>query len=192
MHSQEAKYTERIDKVRILNSIAFPELGPGHFKALQSHPAEHPNYERVNRALASHFALAMWYGYVQEQKSTEVLARALEADASRRIVQLSFTGCAHFGDAELLVLMSHLPDVRVLRLDLCFTGLETLDSFVSTSGSGLPDMEAGRAARAVPGLRCLAELTLRLTGSERLRSVAGLSEALEDMRLAYLELWPGV
>ena len=173
--------------MRILNSIAFHELGPGFFQDLQSHPAEHPNFERVNRALASHFALAMWYGHAQEQKSTEVLGRVLEADTSRRIVQLSFTGCSHFGDAELQVLMSHLPDVRVLRLDLCFTGLETLDSFISRATR---DSKV-EAARAVPSLRCLAELTLRLTGSERLRSVAGLSEALADMRLAYLELWPG-
>ena len=107
----------------------------------------------MNRALASHFALALWYGYVQEQKSTEVLARALEADTSRRIVQLSFTGCLHFGDAELQVLMHHLPDVRVLRLDLCFTGLETLDSFVLRT----PNTPNTARARAVPGLRCLAE-----------------------------------
>lgn len=77
---EETKATQKIDKVCILNNIAFPRLGTCDLETPESHPPEHPNFQKVDEALASHFALASWHGYVQERKATETLARALSAD----------------------------------------------------------------------------------------------------------------
>lgn len=53
---QTARATRLEDKTRILNSIAFPR---SRTAALNTDvPTEHQNYTNVNRALASHFALA--------------------------------------------------------------------------------------------------------------------------------------
>ena len=67
-----------------------------------------------NQALAAHFALASWFGFVAKRHSfdSKVLERllsALAADSFRRVVQLSFTGCRGFTDAELNQLLRHLP-----------------------------------------------------------------------------------
>ena len=67
-----------------------------------------------NQALAAHFALASWFGFVAKRHSfdSKVLERllsALAADSFRRVVQLSFTGCRGFTDAELSQLLRHLP-----------------------------------------------------------------------------------
>jgi len=67
-----------------------------------------------NRALAAHFALASWFGFVAKRHSfdSKVLQRllsALAADSFRRVVQLSFTGCRGFTDVELSQLLRHLP-----------------------------------------------------------------------------------
>ena len=67
-----------------------------------------------NRALAAHFALASWFGFVAKRHSfdsklSERLLSALAADSFRRVVQLSFTGCRGFKDVELNQLLRHLP-----------------------------------------------------------------------------------
>ena len=130
---KEARATQNIDKVRILNSIALSRLGTCDFELLQSYPTGDPNFERVDEALASHFALSSWYGFVLQGRCTELLARAVKADVGRKIVELSLTGCQNFFDHELKVLIQSLPaELRVLRLDLGFSGLETLDMFTST------------------------------------------------------------
>ena len=59
---KEASATQKIDKVRILNSVAFPRLGTCDFEDVQSYPAGDPSFQLVDEALASHFALASWYG----------------------------------------------------------------------------------------------------------------------------------
>eukprot|EP00435_Cladocopium_sp_Y103_P001343 s2782_g1.t1 len=121
---KEAHATQSIDKVRILNSIALSRLGTGDFELLQSYPTGDPNFHRVDEALASHFALSSWYGFVVQGRCTELLARAVKADVGRKIVQLSLTGCRNFSDHELDVLVQSLPvELRVLRLDLGFSGL---------------------------------------------------------------------
>ena len=172
--AKEAKATEQIDKTRILNSIAFPRLGTSELQDPQSSPIGHPNFQQVDKALASLFALSSWYGFILQGRDTETLARALSADPGRTLVQLSFTGCPRFSDDELQVLMSNLPgDLRILRLNLGFSGIETLDAFSSS-----------------PCLRSLVEVKLRFTGSASLRSVAGLGVALKEMeKLLSLELW---
>ena len=172
---KEAHATQNIDKVRILNSIALSRLGTCDFELLQSYPAGDPNFQRVDEALASHFAVSSWYGYVLEGRCTEVLARAVKADVGRKMLQLSLTGCQNFSDHELNVLIESLPaELRVLRLDLGFSGLETLDMFTST----------------VQCLKSLVQLKLRFTGSSHFRTAAGLGVALREMEnLMYLELW---
>ena len=75
---KEAHATQNIDKVRILNSIALSRLGTCDFELLQSYPAGDPNFQRVDEALASHFALCSWYGFVLQGRCTELLARALK------------------------------------------------------------------------------------------------------------------
>ena len=172
---KEAHATQNIDKVRILNSIALSRLGTCDFELLQSYPAGDPNFQRVDEALASHFALSSWYGFVLQGRCTELLATAVKADVGRKIVQLSLTGCRNFSDHELNVLIQSLPaELRVLRLDLGFSGLETLDMFTST----------------VQCLKSLVQLKLRFTGSSHFRTAAGLGVALREMEnLMYLELW---
>ena len=71
-------------------------------------------YKLRNQALAAHFALASWFGFVAKRHSfdSKVLERllsALAADSFRRVVQLSFTGCRGFTDVELSQLLRHLP-----------------------------------------------------------------------------------
>ena len=172
-HPKEANATQSVDKVRILNSLAFSRLGTSDFEQLQTYPTGDPSFQQVDEALASHFALAGWYGFTIAGRCTEVLARAVRADVSRKIVQLSFTGCANFSDNELGVLIQSLPaDLQVLRLDLGFSGLETLDALATTS------------------LKSLVQLKLRLIGSSEFRTAAGLGVALREMeKLMYLELW---
>ena len=170
---EEANATLHVDKVRILNSLALSRLGTCDLEQLQSYPTGDPSFQQVDEALASHFALAGWYGFTIAGRCTEVLARAVRADVSRKIVQLSFTGCVNFSDNELGVLIQSLPaDLQVLRLDLGFSGLETLDALATTS------------------LKSLVQLKLRLTGSSEFRTAAGLGVALREMeKLIYLELW---
>ena len=174
---KDAHVTEYIDKVRILNSIALSRLETCDFEHLQSYPTGDPNFQRVDEALHSHFALASWYGFVHQGRCTELelLARAVKADVGRKIVQLSLTGCQNFFDHELDVLIQSLPsELRVLRLDLGFSGLETLDMFTSS----------------VQCLKSLVQLNLRFTGSAHFRTAAGLGVAMREMEnLMYLELW---
>ena len=172
---KEADTTEDIDKVRILSSIAVSGLGTCDFEELQSYPVGDPSFQRVDEALASHFALASWYRFASAGKSTVDLAKALKADVDRKIVQLSFTGCQNFSDHDMGLLVQNLPgDLRVLRLDLGFSGLETLNMFTSR----------------VLCLKSLVQLKLRFTGSSCFRTAAGLGLALKEMEnLVYLELW---
>ena len=157
--------------MRILNSIAFPRLNTQELKDSQSNPLAHPNYERVDKALASHFALASWRGFVLQGKQTEALARALRLDDGRKVVQLSFTGCQHFSDSELKRLLENLPG----DLDLGFSALETWDC-VKTD--------------RFPFAKSLDQLELRFTGSSSFRSAAGLADLLREMEnLVDLELW---
>jgi hypothetical protein len=62
----------------------------------------HENYDRVNRGLAAHFALASWYGSVANGRVAQPLAEALRADEDRARVELSFTHCRHFRDEDRL------------------------------------------------------------------------------------------
>ena len=187
-----AHATQNIDKVRILNSIAFSRLGTCDFEFLQSYPTGDPNFQRVDEALASHFALCSWYGFVLQGRCTELLARAIKADVGRKIVQLSLTGCRNFSDHELDVLIQSLPaELRVLRLDLGFSGLETLDMFTSS----------------VQCLKSLVQLNLRFTKRATLKEGFGSAHQAHGQRnsgtqsvkaaLSFyqhlpLQLWPGV
>eukprot|EP00438_Fugacium_kawagutii_P005320 Skav210294 [mRNA] locus=scaffold475:101380:109066:- [translate_table: standard] len=161
----DTRATEKIDKVRILNSIALTRLETCDFEHLESYPTGDPNFKRVDEALASHFALASWYGFVCEGRCADELVRAVRADTGRKTVELSFTGCRNFSDHELRVLLQSLPaELRVLRLDLAFSGLETMQMF------------------AIGGLKSLVQLKLRFTGSTEFKTAAGLGDALREMK----------
>ena len=76
-----ASATRPEDKSRILGSIALPRQDTALLSFVESE-----RYQEVNQGLASHFALASWYGHlVQRQPMQDVMA-ALAADGFRRIV----------------------------------------------------------------------------------------------------------
>ena len=164
-----ASATQAADKTSILNSIAFPR---SRTIALNNdYSRDHPNYQIVNRALASHFALAAMYtSYLQGQDVSSLLV-ALQADEARTSLQLSLTECHEFTDEKLSTLLEHLPRcLQNLRLDLGFTGLKCFP---------------------VPSVLnvALQKLVLRFTGS--LQSIAGFSAMLQHLQpsLRHLELW---
>ena len=161
-----AQASKEEDKTRILNSIAFPRA-----KTLALNmeiPTGHPNYDIVNKALASHFALATIDSSYRQGYDPSRLLQALKADEERTKVQLSLTGCQSFDERHLYNLLNHMPSrLQSLRLDLAYTGLECLD----LDGISLPNLKT---------------LVLRFTGS--LRSVSGLL-ALTGPSLRHLEFW---
>jgi len=167
-----ATASHEADRTRILNSIAFPSAPLEELSATP--PREHDKYQTINCALSAQFALASWCNSILHGWDPQPLAKALLADKSRRMVQLSFTGCTRLCDSDLAMLVNHLPQsLEVLRLDLGFTGLETL----------APLESLGRCS-------CLVHLELRFPGCKFLHSVAGLGTALQAMpQLRLLALW---
>jgi len=129
----------------------------------------------VNNALSAQFALAGWCNSILHNWGQEKLAQALLADTSRQTVQLSFTGVLLFTSQDLLTLVSHLPiGLRVLRLDLGFTGLEHLDDL----------------AHPLSQRTSVLHLELRFPGCRNLRNLRGLGLALKAMpQLRFLHLW---
>ncbi|CAL1129729.1 unnamed protein product, partial [Cladocopium goreaui] len=151
------------DKTAILNSIRLPRA---RTKVLSDPaPLDDPNYTAVNQALAAHFALASWFGSVARKRDSfdsSKLLSALAADSFRRVVQLSFTGCCGFTDAELNQLLRHLPrQLLMLRLDMGFSGVQCW---------AFPEVEE----MEMPPLQ---ELSLRFTGSH-LANASGLGQML--------------
>ncbi|CAL1171945.1 unnamed protein product [Cladocopium goreaui] len=146
------------DKIRILNCIRLPQA----------------RTKARNKALAAHFAIASWFGAVTQGHDTSNLRRALAADSSRHMVELSFTGCRGFGDDSLQQLLNHLPrKLRLLRLDLAFSGVQSWNF-----QKEMPPLE---------------QLTLRFTGS-RLADASGLAQMLDTEQclagsLKSLQLW---
>ncbi|CAK9085672.1 unnamed protein product, partial [Durusdinium trenchii] len=167
----KAKASQAEDKTRILNCIRMPHARTKELTEVA--PLQDRNYFAVNQALAAHFALALWFGFVAQGHDTNDLLRALAADSSRHVVELSFTGCRGFTNDSLRQLLRHLPrQLRTLRLDLGFSGIESWDF------EEMPPLE---------------QLTLRFTGS-RLADVSGLPRMLDtEHRLAQslrsLHLW---
>ncbi|CAE7417115.1 GPR125, partial [Symbiodinium necroappetens] len=180
----EAAATRAEDKTHILASIRLQyEQRHGLVRRQQ---ANHPAYEAVNQALASHFALASWFGSVTHGRNPTPLLRALAADRTRSMVDLSLTGCKSFGDADLRVLPRNLPEeLQVLRLDLAFTGLEAP---FETTGD-LPDLEVAGSVEALALPLSLKSLAMRFAGSPGLRSTEGLPALLRPLSLESLELW---
>ncbi|CAL1164568.1 unnamed protein product [Cladocopium goreaui] len=160
------------DKIRILNCIRLPQARTKELTDVA--PLQDPNYSAVNKALAAHFAIASWFGAVTQGQDTSNLRRALAADSSRHMVELSFTGCRGFGDDSLQQLLNHLPrKLRLLRLDLAFTGVQSWNF-----QKEMPPLE---------------QLTLRFTGS-RLADASGLAQMLDTeqclaLSLKSLQLW---
>ena len=76
-----ASATKPEDKTRILGSIALPLQETAVLSAVES-----DRYREVNQGLASHFALASWYGHVVRRQPMRDVAAALAADGFRRIV----------------------------------------------------------------------------------------------------------
>eukprot|EP00434_Breviolum_minutum_P029188 symbB.v1.2.025818.t1/scaffold2532.1/size76761/4 len=156
-----ATASHEADRTRILNSIAFPSAPLEELSATP--PREHDKYQTINCALSAQFALASWCNSILHGWDPQPLAKALLADKSRRMVQLSFTGCTRLCDSDLAMLVNHLPQsLEVLRLDLGFTGLETL----------APLESLGRCSSLV-------HLELRFPGCKFLHSMAGLGTALQ-------------
>ncbi|CAK9091491.1 unnamed protein product [Durusdinium trenchii] len=162
------------DKNRILNSIIsrHPDAVSrvtGKDLALQP-PPSHESYDLVNRALASHFSLSSWFSFMMKGHNCQNLMEAISADQGRQMVQLSMTGCFSFKDSDLQSLVQCLPEkLRVLRLDLAFTGLDSpFDGSLEFPSS-------------------LEQLVLRFAGS--LQSVEGLPAMLFPLKLSRLELW---
>ncbi|CAK9116804.1 unnamed protein product [Durusdinium trenchii] len=191
------------DKERILNAIAFPEWKDDELFN-QVPPSDHANYDRVNSAIGSHVALACWYAIERNLSLTrgdawcDVLTRTLQCDRTRRLVQLSFTGCHHFNDRKLEVLVSHLPPaLRILRLDLAFTGISTLDCFGALGALPIASLSlsfTGSPLCCVKGLGCvlpqlqLRELHLCLSKLNFLGDIESLITALPCLRLNDLDL----
>ena len=75
-----ASATRSEDKTRILGSIALPRQQTALLSAVES-----DRYREVNQGLASHFALASWYGHLVRRQPLHDVAAALEADGFRRI-----------------------------------------------------------------------------------------------------------
>lgn len=127
MDIKQAQAAVAEDKNRILNSIVsrHPDAVSrvtGKDLALQP-PPSHESYDLVNRALASHFSLSSWFGFMMKGHNCQNLMEAISADQGRQMVQLSMTGCFSFKDSDLQSLVQCLPEkLRVLRLDLAFTG----------------------------------------------------------------------
>ena len=162
----------------ILNFIAFPKASKKARRNMCDHapPMDHPNYDRVNRAIGAHFALACWYEAEKagnNEHAREEYARILQADEDREVVELSFTGCSLFSDHQLHNLISHLPPaLRVLRLDLAFTGLHTL-----------------HCLETLREMTTIVKLSLSFTGSRNLCNIDGLGLGLQGMpQLRELEL----
>ena len=155
------------DRTKILNSIAFPRA---RTVALNSNiPTGHRNYDIVNKALASHFAMASIHNSYSQGDDPSRLLRALRSDEERTKVQLSLTGCQSFDEQHLCNLLDHMPGrLQSLRLDLGYTGLQYLDNLGDRTSLSLKT------------------LVLRFTGS--LRCVSGLL-ALTGPSLRHLELW---
>ncbi|CAL1152676.1 unnamed protein product, partial [Cladocopium goreaui] len=158
-----AQASKEEDKTRILNSVRCPRARTW---ALDTpFPTQHPRYDAVNRALASHFALtSIQQSYRNGQaQAPSSLWQALRSDAERKNIQVSLTGCHSFRDPDLRILMDNLPSqLQSLRLDLAYTGLERLDDLAGASGASF-----GNA---------LQTLVIRFAGS--LRSISGLSALL--------------
>eukprot|EP00435_Cladocopium_sp_Y103_P053411 s735_g17.t1 len=167
-----ATASHEADRTRILNSIAYPHARLEELSATP--PQEHEKYQTVNCALSAQFALASWCNSILHGWDPTPLAKALLHDTSRRMVQLSFTGCIRLYDSDLSMLVNHLPlSLEVLRLDLGFTGLVTLE----------PMERLGQC-------NSLVHLELRFPGCKHLESVAGLGAALQEMsQLRLLALW---
>lgn len=172
-----AACTHQSDKNMILNWIAFPKASKKARRTMRdlAPPLHHPNYDRVNRAIGSHFALACWYAAEKDndENARQEYARILQADGDREVVELSFTGCSLFSDQQLHNLITHLPPaLRVLRLDLAFTGLYTL-----------------HCLEALREMTTLVKLSLSFTGSRNLCNIDGLGLGLQGMpQLRELEL----
>ena len=162
-----AQASREEDRTRILNSIAFPKARTLELNS--NIPTGHPNYDIVNKALASHFALATIDSSYRQGYDPSRLLQALRSDEERTKVQLSLTGCQCFDERHLCNLLDHMPGrLQSLRLDLGYTGLEYLDNIGDRTSLSLKT------------------LVLRFTGS--LRCVSGLL-ALTGPSLRHLELW---
>lgn len=154
------------DKTRILKSIASPLTRT--FSRDTNVPTEHKNYDAVNKALASHFALASIDQSYRNGSDPSDLWQPLRSDEEKGRIQVSLTGCEGFKDQDLQNLIGNLPQkLQNLRLDLGYTGLQRLDHLFPAFGN-------------------LKTLVIRFTGG--LRSVSGLS-ALICPSLRHLELW---
>lgn len=164
-----AAATQAEDKRRILNTIA------GNRDLESQPPAAHKGYDEVNRSLRATFALAGWSATIQKGVTCSSLGAALQEDQGRKFVGLSFLGEPNFGDAQLLHLVSSMPqDLRCLRLDLCLSSLEELRGLGVTLGK----------------LSHLENLQLRFTGCQDLEDVQELAIGIQEMKkLKGLELW---
>ena len=162
-----AQASREEDRRRILNSIAFPRARTLELNS--NIPTSHPNYDIVNKALASHFALATIDSSYRQGYDPSRLLQALRSDEERTKVQLSLSGCQCFDERHLCNLLDHMPGrLQSLRLDLGYTGLQYLDNLGDRTSLSLNT------------------LVLRFTGS--LRCVSGLL-ALTGPSLQHLELW---
>ena len=104
-----AQASKEEDKTQILNSVRCPRARTW---ALDTpFPTQHPRYDAVNRALASHFALtSIQQSYRNGQaQAPSSLWQALRSDAERKNIQVSLTGCHSFRDPDLRILMDNLP-----------------------------------------------------------------------------------
>eukprot|EP00435_Cladocopium_sp_Y103_P012232 s3126_g3.t1 len=158
-----------------------------------------------NQALAAHFALASWFGFVAQGHDTSDLLNALAADSSRQMVELSFTGCRGFTDDSLQQLALAADSSRQM-VELSFTGCRgfTDDSlqqllrhlprlwvlrFMSWCTLKVRSLQEMHPLEMPP----LEELTLRFTGS-RLANASGLVRMLDTEHglarsLRSLQLW---
>ena len=189
----KAEASKPEDKQRILASIAFPRADAAALPHLQ----DVQRFAEVNGGLKSHFALASWYGHLAQGRDLSDAARALHADALRRIVprrrplvqsasqvQLSFAGLRRFSEGNLHGLASHLPcNLEVLDLDAARHTWRRprpqpgVKRVAEVSFTALRSLDALHALAALP----LKRLALRCIGAE-LQCAKGLALGLAHAR----------
>eukprot|EP00435_Cladocopium_sp_Y103_P005523 s3126_g1.t2 len=119
----QANASKADDRTRILNSVRRPQARTKELADVA--PLQDTNYSAVtlgldrNQALAAHFALASWFGFVAQGHDTSDLLDALAADSSRQMVELSLVELGSWEPLAKLQL-----EELVLQVNSCNVSIE--------------------------------------------------------------------
>jgi len=106
-------------------------------------PAEHPNYQRVNRRLRSIFALSAWPNALRRGKVQALgLPDVVKADTELSELKFTFGGCKEATDDSLHAMISNLPlQLQKVTLDLGFC-INVTDASAKNLGMVMGDLPA--------------------------------------------------